>query len=183
MKIKEFIEKLGNVSALKNDQLQAKINKVLTIKTYLGIKEKKELIEDIVGECIYYDDGIIKIDGIEKYMTFTMQTIQAYTDLELSDDIEQDYDLLCESKLLKPLVSMFKEEYDDIQILLQMRCDYILRGNGIDAQFAKLLNGISGHIDNFIKVLAAQVTNFDPENLPISGDDLGKLMDFLNTRK
>lgn len=185
MKVQELVEFMNNSKnkMLKADQLQAVMQKQLEVKEYMGIKDKKKLINDIVNECIIYEDGLFKFDDIEKYVVFTMKTIEAYTNLELSDDIEEDYDMLCRAKILESVVSTFKKEYDDVNILLSMKCDYILSGNNIEAQFGKFLNNISEKVDDFAAVLSDKVGNFDIGQLPIGKEDLMKLMDFINIQK
>lgn len=185
MKIKELVELANNSKnkMLKTDQLQQVIAKAIEVKKYLNIKEKRALIEDIVNGCILYEDGMYKFDDINKYVVFTMKTIAAYTNLELSTDIEEDYDDLCVANLLNVVIETFAGEYENVNLLLQMRCEYILSGNTIEAQFGKFLTGITDRIDDFTDVLKNKVENFDFSKLPISMDDLGKLMEFVNSFK
>ena len=185
MKVQELVEFVGNPKnkILKQDQLQAVLKKQLEVKDYISIKEKKKLIDDIVNECILFEDGIFKFDDIDKYVCFIMKTIATYTNLELSDNIEEDYDILCSAQILDFVVNTFKKEYDDVNILLQMKCDYILSGNNIEAQIGKFLNELSEKIDDLIVILSDKVENFDINNLPVSKKDLNKLINFLNTQK
>lgn len=168
---------------LKTEQLQALLKKKLEVKEYISIKDKKSLVDDIVNECILYEDGIFKFNDIDKYICFTMRTIAAYTNLELSEDLEEEYDLLCESKLLDSIISTFKKEYDDVSILLQMKCDYVLNNNTLEAQVGRFLEGVLEKVDILVGAFANKVDNFDLNNLPINGEDLGKLMQLLNTQK
>jgi hypothetical protein len=168
---------------LKIDQLQAVLKKKLDVKGYMSIKSKKDLVDAIVSECVLYEDGVFKFNDIDKYICFTMRTIEAYTNIELSEDFEIDYDLLCESKLLDSIINTFKKEYDDVNILLQMQCDYVLSGNTIEAQLGRFLDGISEKLDMFATALSDKVGNFDLKNLPINTEDLTKLMQFINTQK
>lgn len=185
MKVNEFIELVkGNKNKLlKIEQLTAFIKKELEVKEYIGIKQKKELVDSIVNECILYEDGVFKFNDINKYICFTMRTIGAYTNLELSDDIEEDYDALCEAKLFDTLVNTFKNEYDDVSILLQMRCEYIISSNSIEAQVGRFLTGLMDKIDDFVGILESQVDNFDFSKLPVNKDDMIKLFDFIETHK
>jgi ACT domain-containing protein len=185
MKIKELVELANNNKnkMLKTDQLQQVIAKAIEVKKYLNIKEKRALIEDIVNSCILYEDGMYKFDDINKYVVFTMKTIAAYTNIELSTDIEDDYDDLCIANLLNVVIETFAGEYENVNILLQMRCEYILSGNTIEAQFGKFLTGITDRIDDFTDVLKNKVEDFDFSNLPISMDDFGKLIEFVNSFK
>lgn len=185
MKVTELLEFVGNPKnkILKQEQLQSVLQKQLEVKDYLSIKDKKNLVNDIVNECILFEDGIYKFDDIEKYVCFIMKTIEAYTNLELSDDIEEDYDMLCEAKILELVINTFKKEYDDVNILLQMRCDYVLSGNNIEAQVAKFLDSFLEKIDTITNVTVKKIDGFDISKLPIDKKYLSKLINFLNIQK
>lgn len=185
MTTKNLVELMSKnkTKLLKAEQIQAFLKKELEVKEYMSIKDKKELVNNIVNECILYDDGVFKFDDIEKYIVFTMKTIAAYTNLELSEDIEEDYDVLCEAKLLESVINTFKKEYDDVNVLLQMKCDYILSGNTIEAQLGRFLDGISEKLDVVLQGLADKIGNFDLSNLPIDAESLKKLMSFMNMQK
>ena len=184
MKIYELVEFVGNSKnkMLKADQLEQVIAKEIEVKKYLGIKEKKDLVDDIISECILYSDGMFKFDEIEKYICFTMKTIAAYTNLELSDDIEDDYDGLCRAGLLNVVINTFSGEYENVKLLLQMKTDYILSGNSIEAQFGKFLDELAEKIKLAIDVVANKVEGFDISKLPISMDDIGALISFLRKK-
>ena len=185
MKINEFVGLANNskTKMLHGDQLQQVLAKAIDVKKYLSIKEKRALIDEIINDCILYEDGVYKFDDIDKYIAFTMKTIEAYTNLELSEDIERDYDELCEAKLLNVVIETFSGEYENVSLLLQMKCDYILNGNNIEAQFGKFLNSILGKLDDLSAVLSNGMQDLDLSKLPINSDDIGKLMDFINNQK
>lgn len=182
MKTMELVEFVGNSKnkMLKSAQLMEVVAKALEVKKYLGIKEKKALVEAIVDECILFEDGVFKFDDIDKYLCFTMRVIEAYTNLELSDDIEVDYDLLCQAGLLEMVVNTFKKEYDEVNILLQMKCDYVLSDNNIEAQLGKFLTGLSTKIDVLTEALADKVEGFSFDKLNINAGDIKKLLEFIN---
>lgn len=163
MKINAFIENMNQNKSklLKSEQVQSFIKKELNVKEYLSIKDKKQLVNSIVNECILYEDGVFKFDEIDKYICFTMRTIAAYTNLELSDDIENDYDALCESKLLNAVIESFNGEYENVRTLLQMKCDYILSSNTIEAQFGRFFDGVLEKVDG----VAGALSNFDVSKL------------------
>lgn len=185
MKMQKLVEFVSNSKnkLLKQEQLEGAIAKHIETKKYLPIKQKKELIESIVNECILYEDGVYKFDDIDKYICFTMRVIEAYTNLELSDDIEDDYDMLCEAGLLDMIINTFKKEYDEVNILLQMKCDYVLSGNGLEAQAGRFFDGILEKLDVLIKSLSNKVDSFDVNNLQIDSEDLNNLMQLLNMQK
>ena len=182
MKVQEFIDIMNSNKnkMLKDEQRQQVLANTLELKAYLPIKEKKALVDKIVNSCILFDNGIFKFDEIDKYINFTMYAIEAYTNLEWSDNIEADYDALCEAKLMPEILNAFKSEYNDINTLLQMKCDYILADNNIEAQLGKFLSGISDSLDNLIYALADKVGDLDFSKLPVSQDDLNKIIQFVN---
>lgn len=182
MKVQELVNFMDIVKnrMLKEDQRQKLIQKELNVKTYMSIKDKKQLVDDIVDECIIFENGMFKFDEIDKYICFTMKVIEAYTDIELSDDIEADYDMLCESGLLELIIGTFKTEYDNVSVLLQMRSDYFLCGNSIESQVGKFLENVLDKVDVLVNVVVNKVETIDIENLPIQMDAITKFLKFEN---
>lgn len=185
MKIYELVDLVnGNKNKmLKGEQLNQFLEKTLEVKKYISIKEKKSLIDEIVNNCIVYDEGILKFNEIDKYITFTMMTIAAYTNLELSFDIENDYDKLCEAKLLNAVVETFAGEYENVKLLLAMQCDYILSANNIEAQIGRMLTSILDKVDTFSNLVSSKLDGFSLDNLPINVDNVNKIMEFINSQK
>ena len=58
MKVQELVKVIGSNKnkMLKKEQLQEIVKKELEVKKYIGIKDKKQLVENIVNECILYED-------------------------------------------------------------------------------------------------------------------------------
>lgn len=185
MTTKELIKLMGDnkYKMLKAEQLQEMLKKKLEVKDYVSFSTKKNLIGSIVDECVLYENGMFKFNDIDKYVCFTMRVIETYTNLEFTDDIEADYDLLCESKILDLIINTFKKEYDDVNILLQMQCDYVLSNNSIGSQFGRFLDGILDKVDVLVDAFANKVDGLDFNNLPVSSEDLSKLMQFINMQK
>ena len=184
MKILEFIQVVNNNKAklynkADKNALQNFIKQTLNIKSYISIKEKKQLVEDIVSETIIYENGLLKFNGIDQYIVYAMKCIEAYTDLELSDDIENDYDELSKVGLLEPITSTFAEEYKTVLTLLQMQCDYILMDNSISSKVGVFLTSISSIIDKLANSLSNSVDNFDISKLNIDKKDIEKITKFL----
>lgn len=185
MKVQELVAIMMDkkMSVLNPDQVQAKLAKELEVKDYLSIKKKKALVSDIVNTSIYYEDGIYKFDGIEKYIIFTMMTIAAYTNIELSNDLEEDYDALCQAGILDKVIATFDEEYQSVQILLSMKCDYILSSNTIEAKVGNFLDSVLEKIENVSDKLVNKAQEFDINNLNVTSDDIAKIQEFLGLLK
>lgn len=184
MKILEFIQVVNNNKAklynkADKNALQNFIKQTLNIKSYISIKEKKQLVEDIVSETIIYENGLLKFNGIDQYIVYAMKCIEAYTDLELSNDIEDDYDELSKVGLLEPITSTFAEEYKTVLTLLQMQCDYILMDNSISSKVSVFLTRLSSIIDKLANSLTNSVDNFDISKLNIDKKDIEKITEFL----
>ena len=184
MKINEFVQKVSeNKAKLYNkadkNALSNFIKQTLEVKDYISIKEKKQLVEDIVSETVMYENGLLKFNGIDQYITYVMKCIEAYTNLELSDDIEDDYDELSKTGLLEPITSVFAEEYKAVLTLLQMQCDYILMDNSISSKVGVFLTSVSSTIDKLANSLSNSVENFDISKLNIDKKDIEKITEFL----
>lgn len=178
MKIKEYVEKAtakGYMPAAVNQQ-DDKIKKDLEIKSYLGIKAKRKLIEDIVDETVIYENGLLKFNGVEQYVVYTMRCIEAYTNLELSDDLEEDYDALCSCGLLAKILRTFDDEYQSVLSLLQMQCDYVLMDNSVTSKINVVLNSMTDTLNKIADGVEKKMNEINPE-------DLQKVTELLSTLK
>lgn len=148
MTIKEFTQKAKTKGymPISADEQIVKLKKELEVKNYLGIRAKKELVQEIIDETIIYDNGLFKFNGIDQFVTLNMFAIRAYTNLEI-ENIEADYDLLCESGLMNKVLTTFESEYKEVLSLLQMQCDYVLMDNGVTAQINVLLEAVTDAVN------------------------------------
>ena len=183
MRVYELVEIANKKKMLQPGQLQEVLKKELEVKEYIGIKDKKNLIDDIINECILFEDGMFKFDEIDKYLCFTMKVIEAYTNLELSEDIEDDYDGLCEAKLLNAIISLFQGEYDSLNVLLQMKCDYLLSSNDIEVQIVKFLNEFLFNIQRVADVASKKIDSIDLSDFSLKDIDLNGFTQLLSKLK
>lgn len=178
MKINEYVEKAttkGYMPVAVNQQ-DEKIKKDLEIKPYLGIKAKRQLIEDIVNETVIYENGLLKFNGVEQYVVYTMRCIEAYTNLELSDDLEEDYDSLCSCGLLSKILRIIDDEYQSVLSLLKMQCDYVLLDNSVTSKINVLLTSVADTINK----VSDSIENNMKE---IKQEDLQKVIDLISSIK
>lgn len=178
MKITEYVEKAtakGYMPAAVNQQ-DDKIKKDLEVKSYLGIKAKRKLIENIVDETVIYENGLLKFNGVEQYVVYTMRCIEAYTNLELSDDLEEDYDALCSCGLLAKILRTFDDEYKSVLSLLQMQCDYVLMDNSVTSKINVVLNSMTDTLNKIADGVEKKMNEINPE-------DLQKVTELLSTLK
>ena len=166
MTIKEFVNKAKTKGfmPISADEQVAKLKKELEVKTYLGIRAKKELVQEIVDETIIYENGLFKFNGIDQFVTLNMFAIRACTNLEI-EDIENDYDLLCESGLMNKVLATFESEYKEVLSLLQMQCDYVLMDNSVTAQLNVLLTAATDVINKIGDSTGEIFKNINPEDV------------------
>ena len=181
MKIIEFVEymKKSVNRTMKEDQVLSMVQKKLEAKDYINIKEKKALINNIINACILYDNGVYKFDGIDKYVYFTMYTIAACTNIELSADLEDDFDTLSREKLLPIVIGAIQKEYDDINILFQMQCDSFIENNSVEASVGRLVDGVMDFLNNIGDTLKSGVDKISDLNLK-ENIDLSGLLNLIN---
>lgn len=150
MRVQDFIEYIKkNINrTMKNEQILDLVQKQLEVKKYIPINEKKDLVDRIIEKCIYFENGTFRIDSIDSYVYFTMFTIDTYTNLEI-DDVENCFDMLSESGLMSVVIAALGQEYDDVQIFLNMKRDEILENNSVEMQFGKFFEGTLEKVENF----------------------------------
>lgn len=172
MKVQEFIEYMGkNINAtMKDKQILSLAKKQLEVKKYISIKEKKELVDKIIGQCVYYSNNVFKIDSIDCYIYFTMFTIDAYTSLEI-DDAEESYNMLAESGLLPVVITALGQEYHDVNTFLDMKRDEILENNSIEMQLSKFFEAILDKANDLEEALPEFINNVN-----VSKDSILKII-------
>lgn len=173
---KNFVEELAKKTG-------PQLNAVLEINYYLPFMGKRALVERVIDASIEIESGYVVIDEITKYITFTMEFLKAYTNLEFSVDMEMailEFDMLCASGVLSKTIALVEGEYKALIELLNMQADYVRRANSVDAQMARLIDKLSNKLDNTSDFLKAQIDKVDFKEMGISQDDITKLKAFLN---
>ena len=96
--------------------------------------------------------------------------------LELSDDLEDDYDVLCSCGLLAKILRTFDDEYQSVLSLLQMQCDYVLMDNSITSKINVVLNYATNTLNKIADAVEKKMNEIKPE-------DLQKVTELLSTIK
>ena len=176
MKINEFIEM--------NKKANANVNMNKHLKTkYLPFKEKRALIDSVIEQCAFVEDGLIVIDEFDKYITFTLEIIKAYTSLEFDEDFNiavQEYDALCEANLLNKIIESFEGEYNTVMNMLNVKTDEVLKQNTIEYHAVKFLSGLNDKLDVLMPMFEKAASSWDFEGLGIDVSDIKSLMNFVN---
>lgn len=173
MKIREFIEQKTKSNIT---------NRVIIVdKKYLSFREKEQLVEKVLNDCLLYVDGFFSVDELHKYIVFTLAVIEAYTQLEFDSDFEEsikEYDLLCEHGLLNEVISAFEGEYNLVLNMLNIRIESVLSQNSLEAQVSRFFNSILDKIDS---LSGALVKSFDLSKLNLDMNEINKLADLLQS--
>lgn len=176
MKINEFVEKYKKANGMQT------VSRMIEVKNYLPFSAKQALVDRVLNKCQVSNYGFVQFDETKKYIVFTLEVIDTYTNLEFDDDFNvaiTEYDALCEANLLNDVIEIFEGEYKTVINMLNMRQDYIIQGNSIDAQVAKFLNGLNDKLDALLEIIEESVESFSLDKLNISTDDISKLTDFV----
>ena len=175
MLIKQFIEMVKSDS---NGTMN--FAKVLETKQYLPFAEKISLVNRIVDKCMTINNGFVQFNEIDQYIYFTIESIQAYTNLKFDEDHVVDYDLLCSTGLLGNIIATFDGEYKMILNLVEMQKRYVLEQNKIEFQVAKVANALVDAIDKFGDTLSGKVNELEKLATP---ENMQMFVEFMNTFK
>ena len=177
--IMDFKAKKVQNTKINEHAVSEHIKKTLEVKTYIPFMEKKSIAEMVVAQNTKEVNGVKKHDSISAYVSFVVAMLTSHTCLEFSENPVTDYDLLAESGLLPLIITEFKADYDDCEILLKMALASELEDNNIGMLVGKFLNGISFMLD-FAKDKLASVNMSDVLGANFKEEDLAKLSSFLN---
>lgn len=150
----------------------------LQVKKYLPMEVKKTIAQGIIYDCTNEADGVIKVDSVQRYLSYVKYMITMHTNLEYTDE---DYDKLCsteygETTLLNAVVQCFDTDAKECSRILNFMMDDYLQESSIEFSIARFLNNLNNTINNLSDKISntfADVTI--PEDL-----DVEKLSGFLN---
>ena len=170
MKINELLTNIKNK--------EFNLERGLQVKKYLPMEVKKTIAKGIIYDCTEVEDGVIKVDSVQRYLSYVKYMITMHTNLEYTDD---DYDKLCsteygETTLLNAVVQCFDTDAKECSRILNFMMDDYLQESSMEFSIARFLNNLNNTINNLSDKISntfADVTI--PEDL-----DMEKLSGFLN---
>lgn len=175
MKINELINNIKN-------NPNASLTKVIQTKSYLPFEDKIKLVKRIVDKSSTVDNGFVQIDGIDQYYNFTVETIEAYTNIEFENGYE-DYDALCAYGVLGSIIATFEGEYNMILSLVEMEKKRVLEQNSVENQIAKLINTVEQKVNEVADTIMNKANAFDFSGLNIAQEDVEKLSNVISLIK
>ena len=175
MKINELINNIkGNPNA--------SMSKLIGAKQYLPFEDKIELVKRIVDKSSTVENGFVQINGIDQYYNFTVETIEAYTNIEFENGYE-DYDALCAYGVLGSIIATFEGEYNMILSLVEMEKKRVLEQNSVENQIAKLINTVEQKVNEVADAIMNKANAFDFSGLNIAQEDIEKLSNIISLIK
>lgn len=169
MKVQELLMNIKNK--------EFKLEKGLNVKKYLPIEAKKTIAQAIIYDCTNDDQGVIKVDSVQRYMSYVRHMITTHTNLEYTDE---NYDALCsteygETTLLNAVMDCFGDDAKECTRILNLMMDDCMQEMTIEFTVAKFLNGLNTSIGG----LAEKFSNFDLTSMIPENVDISKLGNFL----
>lgn len=173
MKIQELL------TSIRNKEFD--LAKRLEVKTYLPIELKKTIAQGIIFACTDDSEGAIKVDSLQRYMSYVEYMIKYHTNLEYTED---DYDALCstaygENNLLNAIMECFGADAQECSRILDMMMSDYLSNNDIEIQIAQFLNGLGGSINSIADTLNNKIDGFDLKSMIPKDVDMKQVMGFL----
>lgn len=173
MKINELLMNIKNK--------EFKLERGLEIKKYLPIEVKKTIAQAIIYDCTSDEDGVVKVDSVERYMSYVRHMIVTHTNLEYTDE---NYDALCSTEygdttLLNAIMKCFEADATECSRILNLVTDDFAQEHSIENAVGKFLYGLNSAINNVSSTINEKISNFDMQEVISKDFDLEKVSDFL----
>jgi hypothetical protein len=152
----------------------------LQVKKYLPMELKKTIAQGIMYECTSEENGITKIDSVQRYMSYVKYMITTHTNLEYTDE---NYDALCstmygDSTLLNAITNCFDADAKECLRILNLMCDDLAYMNSIEVTVGEVIYNLNNILKSFINKMENKISdmNIDDVNL----DQLSKFLNIMN---
>lgn len=134
-----------------------KIEELVEVKSFISLATKKALVDNILNACLDYDEnGLLKCDFISKELSYNLNLLNFYTDIELDgEDIAEDYDYLDKERIFH----FIRDNIPELYVI-----EYLL-GNELE-QKLELENNISAVVNrNLVRFIDVVEKNTSPKNI------------------
>jgi hypothetical protein len=125
--------------------------------------------------------GVVNVDSVMRHVVFTISILSLYTNLEFTSDENSEitsideYDMLCESKLLRHIIDEFAEEYAECEYMLNtMQNDLVANSNTVVNVIGSLAKQLVGAVESFSDTM---------KNMNLDQDNIDKITDILGAIK
>ena len=155
----------------------------INVKEYLPVNEKREIIDLVLARCSEYEDGNVLLNGVELYIMFNIKFVEAYTDIEFTNNYYDDYDALTENGLLDMIINAALPEYNRMTEMLILQKEYVLAQNSLEAQVGRFLGDLSYQFGKFVDNIGEKVSGLNLEDMNVNQDDVNKIVQFVDKIK
>lgn len=170
MTINELISNISNKDFNMEKELQ--------VKKYLPIEEKKMIAKGIIYECTEKVNGTIKVDSLQRYLSYVKYMIVRHTNLEYTSD---NYDELCSSGLLNTIMECFGDDAQECSRVLDLMMDDYMQEASIEFAVSRFLDNLSVKVEELSIKLEDHIEKMNLPDVMPKGVDTNKLVNFLNT--
>lgn len=158
------------------------IEKELQVKKYLPIEAKKTIAQGIIYECTNEEDGVVKVDSVQRYLSYVKYMITMHTNLMYTD---VDYDMLCSTEyqdttLLNAIVKTFESDANECNRILGLMMNDYLDNNTTENQLMMAATQLVNGLVNITNTLEKKVADIKLDDILPQDFDINKLNDLLN---
>ena len=159
-----------------------KLEKGLQIKKYLPMDVKKTIAQGIIYECTENDGGAIKMDSVQRYLSYVKYMIIMHTDLEYTDE---DYDVLCSTEyggatLLDAIMECFGDDAKECQKILDFMVEDYLRENSVEVVAMKFINSLNTLLSDVATKITTKIDEIDFKDMVPDDVNKKQLSEFLS---
>lgn len=174
MKVQELLLNIKNK--------EFKLETGLQVKKYLPMELKKTIAQGIIFDCTDDSEGVIKVDSLERYMSYVRHMIIHHTNLEYTDE---DYDTLCSTEygeitLLNAIMNCFGSDAKECSRVLDLMMADYMQENTIEFTVARFLNKLIYSIDDLTNILNSKIDGIDLKSMLPEEVDMKQVMNFLD---
>ena len=169
MKINELLMNIHNK--------EFNLERGLQVKKYLPMETKKTIAQGIIYECTTNEDGFIKVDSVQQYLSYIKFMIKHHTNLEYT---YEDYDVLCSTEyngdtLLNAIMNCFEADAKECTRIMKLATEDYLQNNSLAAQVGSIVQSVN----NLLTTIESKINEFDASSVIPEGLDVNKLNTFL----
>lgn len=147
----------------------------IEIQQYLPIAKKREIVEDVAMRCLVDNSGVQLIHSYLLHIPRTVAILRYYTNLTLSKDNYEAYDLISKFDLCCLLDKIPQSEIDEIDRMINKFVEDLrfnqMHSNSVETVIKEMLDKLIGKMPSldeakkFIEDASKEIEGFDPNKM------------------
>ena len=159
-----------------------KLESGLEIKKYLPMEVKKTIAQSIIYDCTSDEGGVIKVDSVERYMSYVRHMITTHTNLEYKDE---NYDALCLTEysgttLLNAIMNCFEADAKECTRILDLVTNDLIYENSIEYSVSKFLSSLNNSLESLAGQIGDKIKEFKLGDIVADGTNLKSLKNIMD---